>query len=70
LYPEKSATSPKSRAIVLALKNLGDSVLHSKIYIPNLGYVLPGTNAGSQLSNAENLGIPVIDEVAVVELLK
>jgi NAD-dependent DNA ligase len=52
------------------LKNLGDSVLHSKIYIPNLGYVLPGTNAGSQLSNAENLGIPVIDEVAVVELLK
>lgn len=33
-------------------------------------YVVAGTDAGSKLTKAEELGIPVIDEVAMLELLK
>jgi DNA ligase (NAD+) len=33
-------------------------------------YVVAGTDAGSKLTKAEELGVPVIDEAAMVELLK
>ena len=33
-------------------------------------YVVAGVDAGSKLTKAEELGVPVIDEAAMLELLK
>jgi len=33
-------------------------------------YVVTGTDAGSKLTKAEELGVPVIDEAAMLDLLK
>ena len=32
-------------------------------------YVVAGTNAGSKLAKAESLGVPVLDEAALDEIL-